>query len=444
MLDLRPVLARALVDDDLRQAAAHLASAAPQEVAAALRQLPPEQSAVAFRLLSKDRALAVFEDLRPAAQRELVRMLGDEEVVEVFAALDPDNRVGLLDELPASVASGLLRQVPEEDRAATAVVLGYPRGSVGRRMSPQFVHVRAEDTLADVLARVRERGAVAETIYTIPVVDGSLRLVGVLSLRDALLHDPADTVADHLATPMFAYADEDAEEAARRCVERGVLAFPVVDREDRLIGILTVDDANRIVAAAGVEDAARAGGAEPLPRPYLLSSVAAIARTRVVWLLVLGVSAVLTVNVLEIFEGTLAENVALALFIPLLTGIGGNTGSQAATTVTRALATGEATPRDLGRVALKELRTGLLLGALLGTLGWAVASLVYGSGIGTVIGLTLVAVCTVAATVGGTTPLVAKAVGVDPAVVSTPFITTFCDATGLLVYFSIAGAVLGL
>src|SRR5690606_16516390 len=242
----------------------------------------------------------------------------------------------------------------------------------------------------------------------------------------------------------FAYADEDAEEAARRCVERGVLAFPVVDREDRLIGILTVDDANRIVAAAGVEDAARAGGAEPLPRPYLLSSVAAIARTRVVWLLVLGVSAVLTVNVLEIFEGTLAENVALALFIPLLTGIGGNTGSQAATTVTRALATGEATPRDLGRVALKELRTGLLLGALLGTLGWAVASLVYGSGIGTVSGLTLVAVCTVAATVGGTTPLVAKAVGVDPAVVSTPFITTFCDATGLLVYFSIAGAVLGL
>src|SRR5690606_35229600 len=169
--------------------------------------------------------------------------------------------------------SGLLRQVPEEDRAATAVVLGYPRGSVGRRMSPQFVHVRAEDTLADVLARVRERGAVAETIYTIPVVDGSLRLVGVLSLRDALLHDPTDTVADHLATPMFAYADEDAEEAARRCVERGVLAFPVVDREDRLIGILTVDDANRIVAAAGVEDAARAGGAEPLPRPYLLSSV---------------------------------------------------------------------------------------------------------------------------------------------------------------------------
>jgi len=444
MHDLVPALQQALADEDLALAAAHLGAAAPPEVAVALDRLPPERMAVAYRLLAKDRALAVFEGLTREGQRELIRMLAEEEVVEVFAGLDPDDRVGLLDELPATVAGRLIRRVPEDARAATAVVLGYPRGSVGRRMSPQVVNVQPGHTLEEALARVRERGAAAETIYTIPVVDDSLRLVGVVGLRDLLLHPPQDTVADHLVAPMFAYADEDAEEAARRCVERGVLAFPVVDREDRLVGLLTIDDANRIVAAAGVEDAARAGAAEPLRRPYLLSSVGAVARTRIVWLLVLGVSAVLTVNVLELFEGTLAQNVALALFIPLLTGIAGNTGSQAATTVTRALATGEAGPRDVGRVAFKELRTGLLLGAMLGTLGWAVASLVYGPGIGVVVGLTLLSICTMAATVGGTTPLVAKAVGVDPAVVSTPFITTFCDATGLLIYFSIARAVLGL
>ncbi|MCM3659953.1 magnesium transporter [Georgenia satyanarayanai] len=444
MHELKPDLVAALEADDLTAAAAHLAGAAPQEVAAALATLEPESSAVAFRLLPKGRALAVFEGLTPPAQHELIHLLGEEEVVGVFAALDPDDRVELLDELPAGVATRLLRHVDDDARAATAVVLGYPRGSVGRRMSPQFVQVHPEDTLQHALERVRERGRRSETIYTVPVVDDSRCLVGVVSLRDLFLHDPSDTVADHLARPMAAHAEEDAEQAARRCLARGVLALPVVDGEGRLVGLLTVDDATRIVAAAGDEDAARAGGAEPLARPYLLSSVGAITRARVVWLLVLGLSAVLTVNVLELFEGTLAEHVVLALFIPLLTGIGGNTGSQAATTVTRALATGEAAPRDIGRVAFKELRTGLLLGAVLGSLGWAVASLVYGPGIGTVVGLTLVAVCTMAATVGGTTPLVARAAGVDPAVVSTPFITTFCDATGLVIYFTIAHAVLGL
>lgn len=444
MDELKPRLVAALASDDLTAAAAHLAAAPHQEVAAVLAMLEPERSAVAFRLLPRHRALAAFEGLTPAAQHELVRLLGEDEVVNVFAGLDPDDRVGLLDELPAAVATRLLRRVDDDARAATAVVLGYPRGSVGRRMSPQFVDVHPEHTLEQALDRVRERGSRSETIYTVPVVDASRRLVGVVSLRDLLLHDTSDSVADHLAPPIVARAEEDAEQAARRCVERGLLALPVVDGEDRLVGLLTVDDATRIVAAAGDEDAARAGGAEPLDRPYLLSSVRAITRTRVVWLLVLGLSAVLTVNVLELFEATLAEHVVLALFIPLLTGIGGNTGSQAATTVTRALATGEAAPRDIGRVAFKELRTGLLLGAVLGSLGWAVGSLVYGPGIGTVVGLTLVAVCTMAATVGGTTPLAARAAGVDPAVVSTPFITTFCDATGLVIYFSIAHAVLGL
>ena len=188
----------------------------------------------------------------------------------------------------------------------------------------------------------------------------------------------------------------------------------------------------------------RAGAREPLKTPYLQSSTLAITRARVVWLFVLAVSAILTVNVLEIFEGTLEQKVALALFIPLLTGIGGNTGSQAATTVTRALATDEVEGSDAPRVAFKEVRVGLTMGASLGLVGFVVAGAIYGWGIGTVIGLTIVSVCTVAATVGGLMPLAARAIKVDPAVFSTPFISTFCDATGLLIYFSIAKAVLGI
>src|SRR5690554_4749119 len=220
MDELKPRLAAALASHDLTAAAAHLAAAPPQEVAAALATLEPESSAVAFRLLPRHRALAVFEGLTPTAQHELVQLLGEDEVVAVFAGLDPDDRVGLLDELPAAVATRLLRQVDDDARAATAVVLGYPRGSVGRRMSPQFVDVRPEHTLREALDRVRERGHRSETIYTVPVVDDSRRLVGVVSLRDLLLHDPADAVADHLARPIVAHAEEDAEQAARRCVER--------------------------------------------------------------------------------------------------------------------------------------------------------------------------------------------------------------------------------
>lgn len=239
-------------------------------------------------------------------------------------------------------------------------------------------------------------------------------------------------------------ASEDAEDAARLCSQQGLLALPVVDRETRLVGILAADDASRILREAEAEDVARAGGSEPLRRPYLSTSILRIARSRVVWLLVLAVSALLTVQVLEVFEATLGDMVALALFIPLLTGTGGNTGSQAATTITRALAVGDVRTRDIAKVMLREVRVGILLGLLLGTLGFALASVVYDLSLGIVIGTTLLCICAMAATVGGSMPLIAKKIKVDPAVFSTPFITTFCDATGLLIYFSIAKAVLGI
>lgn len=426
-------------------ALATLTSDTPRpQISELLDRLSPVDAAVMFRLLAKDTAIDVFERLEPAAQADLVTELAEAEVVAVFEALDPDDVVGLLDELPAKVTKRLLQTMSKRQRAATAAILGYPHTSIGRRMSPEYPIARADETVQQVLARLRSREADFETIYTVPVVDCSRTLVGIMSLRELMRAADEDPVTAVMNTPVSAHAEDRDEEAARRCLDGGLLALPVVDREHRLVGLLTIDDAIRIIRAAEDEDQARAGGSEPLRRTYLLTPVRSITKARIAWLLVLAVSAILTVQVLELFEATLAEKVALALFIPLLTGTGGNTGAQAATTVTRALAMNELGTRDAGRVALKELRTGCALGLTLGALGFAVASLAYEVPIGLVIGLTLLAVCTMSATVGGLMPIVAKACRVDPAVFSTPFISTFCDATGLIIYFTIARAILGL
>ncbi|NLG46161.1 magnesium transporter [Gordonia sp. (in: high G+C Gram-positive bacteria)] len=437
-------LDQALAENRLAEASSILSDLAAQDVAAMLELLNPQRRSIAFRLLAKDQAVKVFDDLASTPQAELIEALGTAEVAEAFDHLEPDDRAELLDELPATVAKALIRNLSREQRDATAVVLGFPRGSVGRRMSPEFVHAFDDDTVEATLTRVKARGHQASTIYTVPVVDHARRLLGVVSLRDLLLNDPDRRVGELAKKPIFARVDADAEPTAQRCVDRGILAMPVVDAEQRLIGVLTLDDAIEVVDAARDEDEARAGAREPLKSPYLQASILAITKARVVWLFVLAVSAILTVNVLEIFEGTLEQKVALALFIPLLTGIGGNTGSQAATTVTRALATDEVGPRDVGKVLGKEVRVGLTLGAALGLAGFLVAWGVYEFDIGAVIGLTIVSVCTMAASVGGLMPLIARMVRVDPAVFSTPFISTFCDATGLIIYFSIAKAVLGI
>ncbi|RLP80287.1 magnesium transporter [Mycetocola lacteus] len=434
----------ALAEADLPLAAAKLARMSTSEVTSTLWRCSLKRSAVLFRLLSKERALEVFERFEPAHQADLVRALRDEDVTGLFAGLDPDDRVSLLDEVPAVLAKRLLSDLTPHERALTTLMLGYPARSVGRRMSPEYVRAHPEFTAGRVLETVRHRATEAETIYMIPVTDGQKRLVGVVSLREILAAPEDARVSDLMQTPELATVSDDAEQVARRCSEANLLAMPIVDSEKRLVGILTIDDAHQILRDAEDEDIARAGGAEPLRRPYLSTSAFKIARARVVWLLVLAVSALLTVQVLGIFEATLEQKVVLALFIPLLTGTGGNTGSQAATTITRALAMGEVTSKDVGRVLLREFRVGTTLGLLLGILGFTLASLVYDVPTGLVIGSTLLCVCAMAATVGGAMPLIAKAIRVDPAVFSTPFITTFCDATGLLIYFSLAKVILGI
>jgi len=442
--DLIAEIEQALDGPDLPKLTLTLGDLNAPQVIAVIERLNEKDRAIVYRLLPKTLSLEVFEGLAPSLQSEIVEALHSKDVASIFSGLDPDDRVGLLDELPASVAQRLLRGLPKRERSLTSEVLGYPQGSIGRRMSPEFIAIKQTETVAQALAKVKSKLLDAETIYTLPVLDSARALVGVVSLRDLMKATSRTKIAKIMQEPFSVNASDDEEFAARTCSDLKVLALPVVDNESRLVGILTVDDALRILEEEESEDAARIGGAEPLRRPYLATPVFSIVRSRVIWLLVLALGATFTVSVMGVFEDSLEKLVVLTLFIPLLIGMGGNTGNQAATTVTRALALQDVRAKDIGQVLFRELRVGLLLGLLLGTLGFALTTVIFGLDIGIVIGLTLLSICTVAATVGGVMPLIGLALRADPAVFSNPFITTFVDATGLIIYFLIARAVLGI
>jgi magnesium transporter len=422
-----------------------LAQADVVEIADELVRLPREQRAVPFRLLAKDRALEVFERLDPSVQQELLEGLRETNVRQLFEEMDPDDRARLTEEMPAKVATRLLGGLSPNERRLTATLLGYPEDSAGRLMSPEVVSLRAGLTAAQALDRLRRVGRSAETIYALPVTDDRRRLVGALGLRDLVLADPDALVGDLMDTDVFsARVDADQEEAARLIREADLLALPIVDTEDRLVGIVTVDDAMEVLEEEETEDVARAGGAEPLRRPYLSTSILQVGRSRVLWLIVFLVAGFITVNVLAVFRTALDDVVVLAFFVPLVIGTAGSTGAQSATTITRALAVGEVRLEDLGRVALREATTGIALGAVLAALAFGPIALLEGADIAAIVSATLLLVCTLASLIGSTLPLAAKRVGADPAVMSVPLITALVDASGLVVYFLIARAVLGL
>lgn len=433
-----------IMPERARMISALLETIALMDLIRLLERITPVRAALILRLLPRRRSIVAFEALDAAHQADLVDALGDDSLVAFFEALEPDDRVSLLDELPAEIAERLMRSLDESQHGLTSVILGYPRGSIGRHMSPEVPMIRADRTAAQALMALKEQNDRVETIYTVPVISDDRKLVGVTSLRQLLMAEGDERVDKLMDTPVYAHTSDPDEETARWFRALDLLALPVVDDSTRLVGMLSIDDAVDIIEDADNEDTARSGGSEPLQQPYLTTPVWRLVRSRIVWLGVLAISALLTVSVLDAFEDALATAVVLSLFIPLITGTGGNTGNQAATTVTRSLALGDVRKRDALAVVWRETRVGLILGTLLGTLFGILLGFFYGGSIGVVLGMTLFVVCTLAATVGGIMPIIAKVVGADPAVFSNPFITTFVDAAGLVIYFLIAKAVLGI
>lgn len=414
-------------------------SVSPAQQAEELERLDRVERAARFRLLDKDTAAAVFDAMDPWQQSELVETLRSPEVQDLLEEMEPDDRVRLFDEMPAVVARRLISGLSGRERELTNLLLDYPPESAGRIMSPEYLELRRDVTAAEALASIRERGAGLDTLLILPVRGPDRRLEGVVRLTDLVLASPDAPVAEVVDADYPAVgARDDQEDVARLIQERDLVAVPVVDDEGRLLGIVTVDDAMEVLEHEETEDLARAGGAEPLGLPYHAVSVRRIVRSRIGWLLLLVAAAVLTVAVLGAFEDTLDRVVTLALFVPLLIGTGGNCGAQAATTMTRAIAVGDVRFSDLGPSVVKEARVGLLIGVLFALLGFAPVALIWSVEIAATVSISLLVVCTWATAIGAFLPLLSTRLKIDPAVVSAPLVSTFVDATGLLIYFGIA------
>ncbi|WP_260620006.1 magnesium transporter [Corynebacterium anserum] len=430
---------------DVDTARQWLSAETSSSIAEEFSRLTPSEMAIAFRLLTKERALRVFEFIDPPVQADLLHGLREEETGEMFNSLAPDDQAELLDEMPAKVAARLLEGLPNSRRELVDDLLGYPAESAGRLMVPTPTVLSPRVTREEALEKIQrnaensrhpDMNASHSEIAVIPVTDDTRKLLGTVALS-SLVTAPTGTRVEELLhrDKHHAQASEDQEVAARLMQESDMLALPVVDAEERILGLITVDDAMEVLEFEATEDAYRSGGSEPLKEPYLTATVMTLAKKRGIWLIILILAAFLTINVMEIFESTLEAVVVLSVFVPMIIGTGGNAGSQAASSVVRALAVDEVRPSDIFRVIWREVRVGFLLGIFLGALIFPVIFLLYDGRVGATISLSIVAICTWACIVGGVLPLAGRKLGVDPAVFSTPVVSTLVDATGLLIYF---------
>lgn len=433
----------------LREALADLPAA---EIADVFADLPPERVAVIFRILPREKATDVFEYLPVELQESLLRALGQEQVAAVLNEMDPDDRTALLEEMPGELAQRLINLLSPEERRTAVKLLGYPEESIGRRMTPDYVAVRKDWTVADVFAHLRQVGRDKETLNTIFVADERGRLLDDFRLRDLVLADPNATVADLMdGHYVFLRANDDQEQAVGAFKKYDRTALPVVDSSNVLVGIVTVDDVLDVAEQEETEDVHKMAAVRALEEPYLDVTAWTMVRKRIPWLFLLFCGEMLTITAMHKFESTLERVVILAAFIPLIISSGGNSGSQAASLVIRALALGELTLRDWWRVMRRELLSGLMFGSALGVSAFLVAYIFgiirarSGQGdaqelalIAFVVGTALVGVVLFGTLAGSMLPILMKRIGLDPAVSSTPFVATLVDVTGILIYFATA------
>jgi magnesium transporter len=422
------------------------------DVAEVIEDLPHGDRAVVFRLLQKQRATETFEYLDLEAQRSLLDELAGDQVNAILNDMRPDDRTALLEELPAPVARDLIQRLSPEERRVAQALLGYPEESIGRLMTLDYVAVDQERSIQEVLDTIRAHGKDSETLNVIYVVDQKGHLVDDLRIRELLLA-PLEAKIKGISDGTFVAlsATDDQETAVRAFNRYGRVALPVVDSEGILLGIVTIDDVLAVAEREHTEDIQKFGGMEALDAPYTTTPLVAMVRKRAGWLVLLFLSEMLTATAMGFFEAEIARAVVLALFVPLIISSGGNSGSQAATLIIRAMALGELTLRDWFMVMRREIFSGLMLGGILGTLGflrialWSLFSPIYGPYwllIALTVGFSLVGVVMWGTLSGSMLPLVLKRLGADPATSSAPFVATLVDVTGLVIYFTVASLVL--
>ena len=420
----------------------------PADLAELITGLPDDERVIVFRLLPHQRATETFAYLSIETQQALLRAMGHEEVAKVVNGMSPDDRTTLLEELPSDAVHQLMQLLSADERKVAQCLLGYPEHSVGRLMTPDFVAVRDEWTVKEVFDHVREHGQDKETLNVIYVVDEHGKLIDDVRIREFLLKPFDATVHEIRDNTFIALTVTDSETSAIDAFRRHDRNnLPVVDSTGELVGIVTIDDVLDVAERTTTEEIQRMGGSEALDEPYTTIPFTRMVKKRATWLVVLFVGEMLTATAMGFFEGEIEKAVVLALFVPLIISSGGNSGSQATTLIIRAMALGELKLRDWWMVMRKEIKSGLALGFILGSIGflriavWSGFSKVYGPHwllVALTVAFSLVGVVLWGSLSGSMLPFLLRKCGLDPATSSAPFVATLVDVTGLVIYFTVA------
>ncbi len=423
----------------------------PYDIAAVFENLQDEKMPILFRILPKELAAETFVEMDDETQEFLIHGFSDSELKEVVDELFVDDAVDLIEEMPANVVKRILRQADKDMRKQINELLKYPEDSAGSIMTTEFIVLRPDMTAEMAIKRIRRTGVDKETIYTCYVTDANNKLIGITTVKDLLLADDDELVKSIMEENVISVTTlADQEQVAQMFSNYNFLALPVVDNENRLVGIVTIDDAIDVIQEEATEDIEKMAAVLPSDKPYMKTSVFGLYKKRAPWLLILMLSATFTSAIISSFEAVLANVLILSSFIPMITGSGGNAGSQASVSVIRALSLGEIQFKSIFLVLWKEFRVSILCGVTLAAANFVKLLLFDLNGqenafmIALVISLTLVGTIIMAKLVGSSLPLLASKVGFDPAVMANPLISTVCDSLSLLIYFGVAKLILQL
>lgn len=413
-----------------------------------LEELGVDSTIIVFRMLPKDVSVEVFSYLPSEDQLAIIHGITDREISYIIQELDFDDKIDVLEELPANLVDKILEKTPKEERRLINTFLNYPENSAGSLMTPDYISLQNSMTVGEALAYIKKEGMDSETVYTCYVKEAGRKLEGIVSLRALVIHDPDVKVSELMSTEyVYVNVDDDQEEVSESFKKYGFLAIPVVDKEHRLVGIITVDDILDVIEEETTEDIERmAGVMDGSDTEYLDMGVFRHAKNRLPWLILLSVSLMITGSIIEQFESTLQQVVALTFYLPLLMGTGGNTGTQAATLIIRGMSLGDIELKDALKVFWKELRISIILGLILSLFNFAKIMLIDHQSIK--IALTVCAsmliVVMFAKLIGGMLPMLAKRLGIDPALMATPMISSLTDMVSALAYLAMATVVLGI
>ncbi len=445
---LEPELQQLIEDHAYREIRDALIVIEPADIADLIETLAPESAAIAFRILPRDLAAASFAELEQQSQETLLEELGTERSCKLIEAMDPDDRAALLDELPVEVATKLIARFSPENRKVTRSILGYAPDSVGRLMTPDYVRLRESWSIRQSLEHIRKFGRNAETVDWVFVIDHENKLVDDIHIRELLLADPDSLVRDLMDNEFIAlYANDHREEAVRMMSRYDRTALPVVDSLELLVGIVTIDDVVDVAEEEFTEDVQKLGGMEALDAPYMTTSIAGMFRKRGVWLAGLFLIQIFTISIMAFFNDALNKAVVLAIFVPMIIASGGNTGTQAASLLVRAIAVEEVRLSSWWRIMRKELLTGFCLGCTLAVLGIAV---VWGLSLtpmletphlwplAITVSSAVLVIVVWGTLIGSMFPLILERLGLDPATSSSPLVATLMDVSGLTIYFLLA------